>query len=119
MAVSAPIRSYHVLMSILTIGLIVEKIFAAKNFSQIKTIASTIGTIASDRMTSYQSATKCILSCFQMGEIVTNLWQYKHHALLRCAAIYYDLWRFVGSYCTRSNTTVIREQIPVDTIRCE
>ena len=49
---SAPIRSYHVLMSILTIGLIVEKFLAAKDFSPINTIASTIGTIASDRMTS-------------------------------------------------------------------
>ena len=43
---SAPIRSYHVLMSILTIGLIV------KFFFPINTITSTIGTIASDRMTS-------------------------------------------------------------------
>ena len=49
---SAPIRSYHVLMSILTIGLIVEKILAAKKFSTINTIASIIGTIASDHMTS-------------------------------------------------------------------
>ena len=49
---SAPIRSYHVLMSILTIGLIVEKILTAKKYSPINTIASTIGTIASDRMTS-------------------------------------------------------------------
>ena len=48
----APIRSYHVLMSILTIGLIVEKILAAKIFSPINMIASTIGSIASDRMTS-------------------------------------------------------------------
>ena len=48
----APIRSYHVLMSILTIGLIVEKFLAAKKISPINTIASTIGTIASDRMTS-------------------------------------------------------------------
>ena len=49
---SVPIRSYHVLMSILTIGLIVEHFLAAKNFFPINTIASTIGTIASDRMTS-------------------------------------------------------------------
>ena len=49
---SAPIRSYHVLMSILTIGLIVENFLAAKKFSPINTIASTIGIIASDRMTS-------------------------------------------------------------------
>ena len=49
---SAPIRSYHVLMSILTIGLIVENFLAAKKFFPINTIASTIGTIASDRMTS-------------------------------------------------------------------
>ena len=49
---SAPIRSYHVLMSILTIGLIVENFLAAKKFVPINTIASTIGTIASDRMTS-------------------------------------------------------------------
>ena len=102
---SAPIRSYHVFISILTIGLIVEKNLAAKNFSPINTIASTIGTIVSDRMTSKQSATKRILSCFEIGEIANNLWQYKHHALLKCAAIYYDLWRFVGSYCSRSNTT--------------
>ena len=52
MVLSAPIRSYHVLMSILTIGLIVEKFLAAKNFFPINTIASTIGTIASHRMTS-------------------------------------------------------------------
>ena len=49
---SAHIRSYHVLMSILTIGLIVEKFLAAKKFIPINTVASTIGTIASDRMTS-------------------------------------------------------------------
>ena len=49
---SAPIRSYHVLMSILTIGLIVENFLAAKKFPPINTIASTIGTIASDRMPS-------------------------------------------------------------------
>ena len=52
MVLSAPIRSYHVLMSILTIGLIVENFLAAKKFTAINTIASTIGTIASDRMTS-------------------------------------------------------------------
>ena len=49
---SAPIRSYHVLMSILTIGLIVENFLAAKNFSPINTITLTITTIASDHMTS-------------------------------------------------------------------
>ena len=49
---SAPIRSYHVLMSILTIGLIVENFLAAKKYPPINTIASTIGTIVSDRMTS-------------------------------------------------------------------
>ena len=49
---SAPIRSCHVLMSILTIGLIVENFLAAKKFLPINTIASTNGTIASDRMTS-------------------------------------------------------------------
>ena len=49
---SAPIRSYHVLISILTIGLIVENFLAAKKYFPINTIASTIGTIASDRMTS-------------------------------------------------------------------
>ena len=52
MVLSAPIKSYHVLMSILTIGLIVENFLAAKKFSPINKIASTIGTIASDRMTS-------------------------------------------------------------------
>ena len=50
--ISAPIRSYHVLMSILPIGLIVENFLAAKKFVPINTIASTIGIIASDRMTS-------------------------------------------------------------------
>ena len=49
---SAPIISYHALMSILTIGLIVENFLAAKFFFPINTIALTIGTIASDRMTS-------------------------------------------------------------------
>ena len=49
---SAHIRSYHVLMSILTIRLIVENFLAAKIFFRINMIASTIGTIASDRMTS-------------------------------------------------------------------
>ena len=49
---SAPIRSYHVLMSILTIGLIVENFLAAEKFTPINTIASSIGTIASDRMSS-------------------------------------------------------------------
>ena len=49
---SAPIKSYHVLISILTIGLIVENFLAAKKFFPINTIVSTIGTIASDRMTS-------------------------------------------------------------------
>ena len=40
---SAPIRSYHVLMSILTIGLIVENFLAAKKFSPINTIARLSG----------------------------------------------------------------------------
>ena len=48
---SGPIRSYHVLMSILTIGLIVENFLAAKKYFPINTIASAIGTITSDRMT--------------------------------------------------------------------
>ena len=47
---SAPIRSYHVLMSIF--NPIVEIFLAAKKFIPINTIAWTIGTIASDRMTS-------------------------------------------------------------------
>ena len=88
---SAPIRSYHVLMSILTIGLIVENILAAKKFLPINTIVLTIGTIASDRMTSQQSATKRILSCFPIVLIGIDVGQEKQHDLLRCAAIYYDL----------------------------
>ena len=89
---SAPIRSYHVLMSILTIGLIVENYFlAAKKFSPINTSASTIGPIASDRMTSYQSATKRILSCFPIVLIGVDVGQEKQPDLLRCVAIYYDL----------------------------
>ena len=88
---SAPIRSYHVLMSILTIGLIVENFLAAKNFTPINTIASTFGTIASGRMTSYQSATKRILSCFPIVLIGVDVGQEKQHDLLRCVAIYYDL----------------------------
>ena len=49
---SASIKSYHVLMSILTVGLIVANCLAAKKISPINTIAAPIGTIASDRMTS-------------------------------------------------------------------
>ena len=88
---SAPIRSYHVLMSILTIGLIVEKFLAAKKILPINTIVLTIGTIASDRMTSQQSATKRILSCFPIVLIGIDVGQEKQHDLLRCVAIYYDL----------------------------
>ena len=50
--VSILIRSHRILMSIVIIGLIVEKCLAAKIFSTITTIGSTIVTIASDRMTS-------------------------------------------------------------------
>ena len=50
--VSNLIRSYHILMSIVTIGLIVEKFLAAKNFATIATIGGTIVAIASDRMIS-------------------------------------------------------------------
>ena len=88
---SAPIRSYHVLMSILAIGLIVEKFSAAKKILPINTIASTIGTIASDRMTSKQSATKRILSCFPIVLNGADVGQEKQHDLLRCVAIYHDL----------------------------
>ena len=102
MVLSASIRSYHVLMSILTIGLIVENHLAAKIFSPINTIASTIGTIASDRMTSKQSATKRIVSCFPIVLIGVDVGQEKQHALLRC-----DLLR-----------SVTRERLRVDTIRC-
>ena len=88
---SAPIRSYHVLMSILTIGLIVENFLAAKTFLPNNTIVLTIGTIASDRMTSQQSATKRILSCFPIVLIGIDVGQGKQHDLLRCVKIYYDL----------------------------
>ena len=50
--VSNLIRSYHILMSIVTIGLIVENFLAAKNFATITTIGGTIVAIASDRMIS-------------------------------------------------------------------
>ena len=46
--VSNLIRSHHILMSYMIIGLIVENVLAAKNFS---TIGGTILTITSDRMT--------------------------------------------------------------------
>ena len=52
--VSNLIRSYHILMSIVIIGLIVEKFLAAKIFSTITTIGGTIVTIASDRNKSQQ-----------------------------------------------------------------
>ena len=48
--VSNLIRSHHILISIVLIGLIVEKFLAAKKIATITTI--TIVTIASDRMTS-------------------------------------------------------------------
>ena len=50
--VSNRIRSHHILISIVIVGLIVEKFLAAKNFATITTIGGTIVTIASDRMTS-------------------------------------------------------------------
>ena len=50
--VSNLIRSHHILISIVIIGLIVEKFLAAKNFATITTIGETIVTIASDRMAS-------------------------------------------------------------------
>ena len=50
--VSILIRSHHILISIVIIGLIVGKFLAAKNFATITTICGTIVTIASDRMTS-------------------------------------------------------------------
>ena len=52
MILLGPIRSYHVFMSIVVIGLIVEKFLAVKNYSTINTIAATIVTIASDHMVS-------------------------------------------------------------------
>ena len=78
-------------MSILTIGLIVENFLAAKKFLPNNTIASTIGTITSDLMTSQQSATKRILSCFPIVLIGVDVGQEKQHDLLRCVAISYDL----------------------------
>ena len=50
--VSNLIRSHHILMSIVIIGLIVENFLSAKTFATITTIGGTIVTIASDRMTS-------------------------------------------------------------------
>ena len=50
--ISNLIRSYHILMSIVIIGLIVENFLAAKNFYTITTIGGTIVVIASDRMSS-------------------------------------------------------------------
>ena len=50
--VSNLIRSHHILMSIVIIGLIVEKCLSAKNFATITTIGGAIVTIAPDRMTS-------------------------------------------------------------------
>ena len=50
--VSNLIRSHHILIQIVIIGLIVGKFLAAKNFATITTICGTIVTIASDRMTS-------------------------------------------------------------------
>ena len=50
--VSNLIRSHHILISIVIIGLIVEKFLAAKNFATITPIGGIIVTIASDRMTS-------------------------------------------------------------------
>ena len=50
--VSNLIRSYHILMSIVIIGTIVENFLAAKTFSTITTIGGTIVAIASDRMSS-------------------------------------------------------------------
>ena len=50
--VSNLIRSHHILISIVIIGLIVEKFLAAKIFATISTIGGTIVTIASNRMTS-------------------------------------------------------------------
>ena len=114
---SNPIRSYHFFMSILTIGLMVENYLTAKkNFPDEHDCLG----YRDHRIRSYDivtSATKRILSCFQIGEIVTNLLQYKH-ALLRCAAIYYDPWRFVDRIA-RDLIRLIREQIRVDTIICE
>ena len=50
--VSNLIRSHHILISIVLIGLIVANVLAAKDFATITTIGGTIVTIASDRMTS-------------------------------------------------------------------
>ena len=52
MILSGPIRSYHVFMSVVVNGLIVENFLAVKKFSTINTIAATIVTIVSDRMIS-------------------------------------------------------------------
>ena len=52
MFLSGPIRSYHVFMSVVVIGLIVEMFLAVKIFYMINTIAATIVTIVSDRMIS-------------------------------------------------------------------
>ena len=52
MILSGPIGSYHVFMSIVEIGLIVENFLAVKQFSTTNTIAATIVTIVSDRIIS-------------------------------------------------------------------
>ena len=89
-----PISSYQIL-SCLDVNLDNRvdrgKFFGCQKIFPINTIASTIGTIASDRMTSYQSATKRILSCLPIVLIGVDVGQEKQHDLLRCVAIYYDL----------------------------
>ena len=62
--VSNLIRSYHILMSIMIIGIIVENFLAAKNFSTITTIGGTIVAIASDRMSIVTNRSKSYLILF-------------------------------------------------------
>ena len=113
MILSGPIISYHVFISIVVIGLIVEKILAVKIFSTINTIA------ASDhRIRSYGIVTRRnnpYLIVFPNLCDRDQCWRRQTSRsvqiccdLQRSVTICYDLSRFVGSDCSRRDTNGTR-----------
>ena len=96
LVISAPTRSYHVLMSILAIGLIVEKVLTAKFFFPINKIGHDCLDYRDHRIRSYDIVTKrnkTYLIVFQIVLIGVEVGQEKQHDLLRCPPISYDLLR--------------------------
>ena len=97
------IRSYHIMMSIVAIGLIVIKLLTAKIFSTINPIDKSIVFITSDRtcvihhnksqQIESTRAPQSRLSQRIVDKEGTTMWY----------TISYDMLPFVAMYCSRSN----------------